>query len=608
MGEIVLLDTESDFQDIKCISIPLDESFPPYYAISYRWGVHPEWKAKTPNYVASITSISQGNLIKLCQLLRCQTRYLWIDVVCINQADIFHRKMAIKNMDNIYRQAKRIIAVPDLCYCDENPRMKEVTKEDIEMAVDKVTYHVAARMKERDLDEEKEMMSLEGIGFIRYAIEEWANRCWVISERTIGVKLNKLDVILLRANGAKIPYRQWQNFPLSINWNIIFNQFTLIKTILECKSTKYIDRLFAILPHTKYRDAVQQLVDEERTVENMTELKVILFDILDEQGKEVVFRILVKHDFRYVLPSFVKEEQFLLSSEADYTDIQRTVHDGKPALKFSALYVIQPEIPRWYKEKYREVKAAMDIFIFISKDVYYRPYEKIQCVNLNGLWMVDSMEDSTLLFRKPVHCKYENTCLMRHNGSDMVRKATLCAARQNLVKTILESKSIKPIDRLFAILPQTKRKEAVRKLLHEDRSIDNMIDLKVVLMDVLDMEGKVMMLRDMIARYHDFEHLLPLSITEEPFQLPEADDLKVTYVSYMETTTYRGKQAVKPSEPYSIWQGSHDTTQLEDTVLDVPLDVSNTCFQLHRILRYVSSGGIWFVRDIDIYLLNMVNL
>lgn len=43
--------------------------------------------------------------------------------------------------------------------------MEEVTKEDIEMAVDKVSYHVAARMKERDLDEEKEMMSLEGTGF-----------------------------------------------------------------------------------------------------------------------------------------------------------------------------------------------------------------------------------------------------------------------------------------------------------------------------------------------------------------------------------------------------------------------------------------------------------
>lgn len=228
----------------------------------------------------------------------------------------------------------------------------------------------------------------------------------MISERTIGVKHNKLDIVLLRANGAKIPYLQWQNFPLSINWNIIFNQFTLIKTILECKSTKYIDRLFAILPHTKYRDAVQQLVDEERTIENMTELKIILFDILDEQGKEVVFRILVKHDFPYLLPSFVKEEQFLLSSEADNTDIQCTVHGGKPALKFSALYIIHPEIPRWYKEKCREVEATMDIFIFISKDTSYRAYEKMQCVNLNGVWMVDSMEDSALLFRKPVHCKY----------------------------------------------------------------------------------------------------------------------------------------------------------------------------------------------------------
>lgn len=134
-SEIVLLGTESDLNNIRCISIPFDESVPAYYAISYRWGTHPEWKVQTPNYTASITSISRGNLIKLCKLYRHRIRYIWIDVVCINQADKEHRKMAIKNMDNIYQRAKRIIAVPDLCYCKSNPLMEDVMKEDIEAAI-----------------------------------------------------------------------------------------------------------------------------------------------------------------------------------------------------------------------------------------------------------------------------------------------------------------------------------------------------------------------------------------------------------------------------------------------------------------------------------------
>ncbi|KAF7720911.1 hypothetical protein EC973_005786, partial [Apophysomyces ossiformis] len=143
-SEIVLLNTESDFNNIKCISIPFDENVPEYYAISYQWGVHSEWKARTPNYEASITSVLQRNLIKLCKYYRRRIRYLWIDVVCIYQTDKKPTKTALKIIHDIYRKADRIIAVPDLCYCAENPFMDHVTKEDIESTL---ISHMQARAK-----------------------------------------------------------------------------------------------------------------------------------------------------------------------------------------------------------------------------------------------------------------------------------------------------------------------------------------------------------------------------------------------------------------------------------------------------------------------------
>ncbi|KAF7722204.1 hypothetical protein EC973_003558, partial [Apophysomyces ossiformis] len=295
MSEIVLLETESEFDNIKCISIPFDDSVPEYYAISYRWGVHPEWKAQTPNYTASITSVSQGNLIKLCKLYRSKIRYLWIDVICINQADKFHRKMAIKNMDNIYRRAKRIVAVPDLCYCDQNPHPIRLVKEEILCAVKDIWSRQMELFpygyRKYLGDDHEDLLSSKGAIFIYQIVQDWASRCWVISERTIGVNGKKMDMIIISAN-VDIPYLLCESF-FGIDWyGIVFGR-DLITTIIYCKSTKYIDRLFAIFPHTIYKDLVPKLVDENRTIDNMTDLKKTLLDIVDCHDKLTLLYIVV---------------------------------------------------------------------------------------------------------------------------------------------------------------------------------------------------------------------------------------------------------------------------------------------------------------------------
>ncbi|KAF7722778.1 hypothetical protein EC973_002697 [Apophysomyces ossiformis] len=372
-SEIVLLDTRSELDNIKCVSLPFDEDIPAYYAISYRWGEHAEWNAQTPNYTACITSISRGNLIKLCELLRFQTRYIWIDVISINQADKEHRKMAIKNMDNIYRRADMVIAVPDLCYCDGNPLMEDVTKEDIEAGILHIYrfyyeyFDITRSVGKDELSEQMKLLEEElafvdalqydadieeqlgdewkGYEFISLVVTEWAERAWVLSERTIGVKDDKLEIYILRGNAVFF----WELFG-EIEWDLDLVPADLFKTIFDSKSTKYIDRLFAIFPHTKHKYVVQKLVDEDISIDNEDDLRWLLFDILDMDGRNGLLKYFFDEhrNFFNVLPLPVKKKGFQffdlempykLSVPSFFFEIEPTTHYGKRVLKVSCPFI-----------------------------------------------------------------------------------------------------------------------------------------------------------------------------------------------------------------------------------------------------------------------------
>ncbi|KAF7722565.1 hypothetical protein EC973_002955 [Apophysomyces ossiformis] len=403
LDDIVLLDTKSTYGHLICVSKPFDENVPDYYAISYRWGEHPQWRAQTPNYVTYVTSISRYNLIKLCHLYRDIIPYLWIDTICINQTDAVQRKKAIKNMDNIYRCAKKIVAVPDLCYCHQNPRMDMVTKEDIETAVELISRSEVecnrAEPTPHDVQLRECLSSLPATMFICDIIKEWACRCWVISERTIGVNDNKLELIILRGNGIMIPYLLWDTY-LKIEWDIEFNQHTLIKAIINSKSTKYIDRLFAILPHTKYKGDLQRLVDEDRVINHMIELKMALFDILDMEGKILLLEDQLPFGRRlpYQLPSFIKDEQtwIVRSSlfKTVHANIDTIMYDGKHALKVSGPYTTPslPEVPpRSIALLGGEVESVIDILLATGVDD--EPNAILRCVGSNGVWVAESTHD-----------------------------------------------------------------------------------------------------------------------------------------------------------------------------------------------------------------------
>ncbi|KAF7722560.1 hypothetical protein EC973_002950 [Apophysomyces ossiformis] len=176
MGDIVLLATESTYENIKCMSVPFYGNVPEYYAISYRWGEHHQWRVQTPNYVAFVTSMSRRNLIQLCTLYRAIVPYLWIDTICINQADLSHRKMAIKNMDYIYQRAKKVVAVPNLCYDFDGSRMDWVRKRHIDHAVELMSRntveHVYGRYEIINREESRHIKSLPAKMFICEVIEE----------------------------------------------------------------------------------------------------------------------------------------------------------------------------------------------------------------------------------------------------------------------------------------------------------------------------------------------------------------------------------------------------------------------------------------------------
>ncbi|KAF7720396.1 hypothetical protein EC973_009411, partial [Apophysomyces ossiformis] len=148
-----------------------------------------------------------------------------------------------------------------------------------------------------------------------------------------------MDIILLKTHTA-IPYLQWNLYLGVIKWNIDLTEDEIVKTIITSKSTKYIDRLFAILPHTKYKDSVRKILDEDRSIDTMRDLKLALFDILDTEGKaylasEIVYE---QRDFQYMLPSFTKDEplQLPVSDEPKTiycSNIETIIHDGTRALK-----------------------------------------------------------------------------------------------------------------------------------------------------------------------------------------------------------------------------------------------------------------------------------
>lgn len=114
--EIILLDINATIDKNKIICTTKNLYDAKYCAISYRWGELQEQLVKTPKYTAYVTSFDIEDLYKLCNYIKVNFNksYLWIDSISINQLDWENKKQTIYRMNEIYKNAEKVICVPDL--------------------------------------------------------------------------------------------------------------------------------------------------------------------------------------------------------------------------------------------------------------------------------------------------------------------------------------------------------------------------------------------------------------------------------------------------------------------------------------------------------------
>ena len=103
--------TSNSQTPISCslIHASLDQKLPPYFALSYTWG-NPENTAliSVDGVLISITQNLHDALARL-QHHRFFDRPIWIDALCINQADVSEKNVQVPLMSRIYSMAECVI-------------------------------------------------------------------------------------------------------------------------------------------------------------------------------------------------------------------------------------------------------------------------------------------------------------------------------------------------------------------------------------------------------------------------------------------------------------------------------------------------------------------
>ncbi|CAO3637399.1 unnamed protein product [Cunninghamella blakesleeana] len=184
---------------INCVKRNMYDPDLKYIAISYRWGDFGEEKVPTPDYAAYLTS-GIRHLPSLCQFI-CRTPefkeidYLWIDIISVDQYHHERKKEAILKMNQIYKFASFILAIPDL-HCEylwRNPANAEVLTllaKHNKLISNEIHYYQQQNPQYSFVKKVKNNIIRHGefkkvYQFLAYHIDVWSNRTWVISEYQI---------------------------------------------------------------------------------------------------------------------------------------------------------------------------------------------------------------------------------------------------------------------------------------------------------------------------------------------------------------------------------------------------------------------------------------
>lgn len=260
--EIILVSTDTS-KGIQVKKFNFDHCPVEYYAISYTWNYFDPWYLKHDYYDAKIISFHKKDFINLCKLYEQHISWLWIDAISMNQNcgdDIKkERKKTIYRMYEIYNNAKKVLAVPDLGY------REYYEKHWINMETPRYEHDIEHSMR----------VSI---------IKRWIERTWVISERIIGTINNNLEVYFLTTNETKDIEKilQWED--IFIDKSDPNHPVQLLECIIESKCDKFVNRAIAILPLSKYRSEKAKFIEEDN-IKTMKELKMRILDMLDSVDK-----------------------------------------------------------------------------------------------------------------------------------------------------------------------------------------------------------------------------------------------------------------------------------------------------------------------------------
>lgn len=165
-----------------------------YYAISYTWG---QSQALVPimldGHQVHIRESAARALEGIASLInessQCNNALVWIDAVCINQADLDEKQIQVALMGMVYSQAKMVFG----WLGSDNDTSALITLEMIQLLAKQHDEFHEARLQERDWSREPLPLGVEMTPIRSFFSNPWFTRLWVLQE----VVLNR-EIVLIR--------------------------------------------------------------------------------------------------------------------------------------------------------------------------------------------------------------------------------------------------------------------------------------------------------------------------------------------------------------------------------------------------------------------------
>jgi hypothetical protein len=223
----------------------LDSVAGTYEAVSYTWGSNVGKESIYPDYGSSHLPVTRNCAAALRRLrLPYQTRFLWIDAICICQTDIHERNEQVSLMANIYKAA---LQVP--IYLGESD------------ATSDRAMRYLLRIESREVTYDEQLTSEDHLALQALFHRPWFNRVWVLQEVFVAqnavvfcgsyaVSWNSIQILRGFDRQGSISLGRWPYVTSIKDRATLVAQAHLFQLLTEarhCQATDPRDKLFALL-------------------------------------------------------------------------------------------------------------------------------------------------------------------------------------------------------------------------------------------------------------------------------------------------------------------------------------------------------------------------